>query len=126
MTLKITVGHQGLLHDDGKGGPENIDLGPDYVRRFLEICPWRLVITPAPAPFKGKETHLEVMYESEWWELARTDLMDDVCTTFSLPAPWMHDPDPLAWLRKLKFYGARLKQRDHYRTFALIDQYSDG
>ena len=62
----------------------------------------------------GPTCRVEVLYEGTWLHMARTDLMNDVCTTIGM-CNFKH-------YRKQMVYGVRVSDK----TFAVIDSLSDG
>lgn len=70
--------------------------------------------------------YCEILYRGHWWELARTDLADDVCTGGGDDYGKGADQIVRDYAARARF-GARLK---HYpggrRVFAVVDSLSDG
>jgi hypothetical protein len=109
----------------------NVDLTIGEAWCAIDTAPIRLNnhIRRTGAMFKAGYTYAElpeIFYDNEWWEIARTDLRDDVCTSTCTD----NYPEVNELRQRLKdtvSYGARLHRWDDgRRTFAIIDSISDG
>lgn len=102
-------------------------LTPPSAIRLLQHAPWRVIRTLEH--FWGRselKEELEIFHRKMWWAVARTDLLDDVCTG-AIELLNQKDMDPRIRVARRIAYGARLKRHpDGRRTFAIIDSVSDG
>lgn len=93
---------------------------------ILNKAKWRII--GQREEFFGVSEYLEeveVFYKNTWWELARTDLKDDICTGECTRR--RDKKNPVGRFINACRYGARLyKHKDKRRTFAVIDSFSDG
>lgn len=91
-------------------------------REALEALKGETHVEHAEHPYRTNR--LFVKFRGEIFEVARTDLMDDVCTTYVNQKP--ADELLAHFVAKCNF-GARLKRHaDGRKTFAVIDSFSDG
>jgi hypothetical protein len=82
------------------------------------------------APIKGRHRfEAKLLVVNKWMHIARTDLLDDVCTS-GVRVPWDKDDSEkhirAYWICKVG-YGARVREhKGRVSTFAVIDSVSDG
>jgi len=74
------------------------------------------------------EYQLCIMFRGEWFELARTDLFDDVCTGGDAYKVKTDAREELKRWRKKVGFGARIKRYPHrpLPLLAIVDALSDG
>ncbi len=103
---------------------------PNDIRRAEAIAAMTTTFRLHPRPDFGWGVHeeLQMWHQNEWWWVARTDLIDDICTG-RIEKDWTLDEWIAHYKAKVaKSYGARLKRdpgRD-FPCFAVIDSLTDG
>lgn len=88
---------------------KRVDLDQDEARAVMATAEYRLV-----------GDGLQIKFRDLWWDVARTALTDDVCTTL------VADKTLEEWVshyRRLNRLGVRLRNE---KTFAVVDRASDG
>ena len=92
---------------------------------FKEIGEDEAVALLKSAPRRDGKDGEEVEHDGEWWRLARTDKMDDICT--SRVPRWGRGRNRVLGAIRACRYGARFYRHwDGSRTLAVIDRMSDG
>lgn len=92
---------------------KKIDLTWEEGKKILKECTSRVGCVI------GRPYIVEILYNGDWWKLARTDLIDDVCTYCSYPEPYGVNIALSSDYR----YGIRFHENN---VFAIIDSLTDG
>ena len=107
--------------------PLPIEIDVPRARIILEKWPWQIV--GSNNPFYQEK--VQILYQCEWWDLATTTLVDDVCVGRIETHYDRSDPvRPFREALNNANLGVRLRVRTMgdriKRTFAVINAYSDG
>jgi len=100
-----------------KGARPPVDLLPEEAAAVMDEAEYRLVDRPR---WYGPSTGIQIHYQGQWWNVARTDFQDDVCTFLVAEktlAEWVE------FYKERNSFGVRLRQNG---IFAVIDSFSDG
>jgi len=107
----------------------SVDLSINQAKSILLGDPVRIceVVTPAGGFFatEVRSHKLEVQYAGEWWEVCRTDLMDNVCTG-GFERYYDATNARSRWIAKVRFGARLIKHEDGRRSFAVVDSTTDG
>ena len=113
----------------------NVQLLPEEAALVMAKARFRLTKDEIPWYSNSACNELQIFYKRKWWEVARTDLMNDVCTGC---AGHKTLDEWIEYYRPKMRYGVRLNEftvacplcrvshHKLFRVFAVIDRMTDG